>query len=251
MDDRLGNVADAAHDDDVGGCCSFFKRRNKKSSPRPSAPQNVMPALCPDRLNDKANNRQTISPNETGGVGHIEQEITPEAHFPPVTVAVGTSAESPGNKATEEKPPEDSRNTKFRSSQRIRAEAKVKEASEKLEKAMSNHGVKTEIPQGLLQLDITADVHGRAKKIESEIDELMKAREELKASPSRLRAVKKSVKYWFNAVFPVVNSAVKVVGVRIHIRLPSSSTNGFQGLIPSPYSTPVTALVFILQVVTP
>jgi hypothetical protein len=211
MSDRLGDAADTIHDDDVGGCCSFFKKRTNKSSPRRSVRQHVRPA---DLLKDKANNQQAIPPNETREDGHIEPKVAPEASLVPVTGVV-TSTESPGNHATEEKTAEDSKNTKLCSAQRIRAERKVKDASEKLEKAMSKDRAKAQIPQGLLQLDLTDDVHRRAKKIESEIEKLLKSRDELKASPSRLRAVKNCVKGWFNALFPVINAAVKVVGVRI------------------------------------
>jgi hypothetical protein len=113
---------------------------------------------------------------------------------------------------------------------------------------MSTAPGNVQIPAELLNLDRTEDTIRRGEKIELAIDALRQSQKEVNPSQSREQAVKRCLKYWFNASFPIIKATLKAVVVHTLSNTISSANVSFQDIVLTPYTIPVTALVFLLQV---
>ena len=99
---------------------------------------------------------------------------------------------------------------------------------------------------GLQHLSSVKDVEGTAKHLEWAIDGLIDARE-IRANADSRRMWKNCVKHWYKAIYPYVSFGLGQVAV---LYIPSDFPAYSQDFVPTPYGYVVSAILYILEVLT-
>jgi hypothetical protein len=227
-------------DDETGGCCRIFRKKGNPTSARPKVTEAGLGRSADDKVIGGAKETSSaqvslvaissVAP-ETTDVPSTGVTDSPSDHTPTVQdKETLVSSDRPTN-------------------QRARAEERFQKAVEKLRAAVPTAENPILIPDALTlkNLDRVDDVEGTGKQLEASIEELMSSRKELKTNRTTRQAVGDCITDWFKASFPYIKPALKVAGVcssfLLHLRLI------IQDLVPSPYAIPISALVFLLQVI--